>query len=94
MTTPNISPLVEHLATGVDIFCPVGEKVWIVDLVRLAGLATAIHAARHLIEGGMVAINGKTVTSVDLMIPIEEINGAKLKVGQNALRQITWRVSE
>lgn len=55
---------------SVDVKAPKGDRVWIIKLLELTGLAKTRSEARRLIEGGAVKCDGKKVGDINLEISL------------------------
>ena len=58
------------------------EKIWIVDLIVLAGFAKTNGEARRFIKGSAVRLDGKPVTDEGLNLPATKLPGKILQVGK------------
>jgi tyrosyl-tRNA synthetase len=61
---------------------PQDDKIWIVDLIKLAGFANTNGEARRFIKGGAVRLDGKTIANEKLSLPTSELEGKVLQVGK------------
>src|SRR5918998_211080 len=61
---------------------PRDDKIWIVDLIKLAGFANTNGEARRFIKGGAVRLDGKTIADEKLALPTSELEGKVLQVGK------------
>ena len=61
---------------------PRDDKIWIVDLIKLAGFANTNGEARRFIKGGAVRLDGKTIADEKLSLPTSELFGKVLQVGK------------
>lgn len=61
---------------------PRDDKIWIVDLIKLAGFANTNGEARRFIKGGAVRLDGKTIADEKLSLPTSELEGKVLQVGK------------
>ncbi|MCX7766513.1 MAG: S4 domain-containing protein, partial [Candidatus Sumerlaeia bacterium] len=62
-----------------------GEKIWVVRLLVLTGLARSNREARKLITEGGVDINAERVTNVELELPPGEYI---IKVGKRRFKKV------
>src|SRR5919112_2099286 len=70
---PDDAPVVE---------LPDDEKIWIVDLITLAGFANTNGEARRFVKGGAVRVGGRVVRDEGLSLSSRELEGQVLQVGK------------
>jgi len=63
------------------------DKIWIVELLILAGFARTGNEARRLIEGGGVSLDGRRI--VDTSLDIEPANGMILRAGKRKFARLS-----
>jgi tyrosyl-tRNA synthetase len=83
----DVAELPLPLYPRVDLFpsndlYPRDDKVWIVDLIKLAGFANTNGEARRFIKGGAVRLDGETIADEKLSLPTSELEGKLLQVGK------------
>jgi tyrosyl-tRNA synthetase len=61
---------------------PDDEKIWIVDLITLAGFANTNGEARRFVKGGAVRVGGRVVRDEGLSLSSRELEGQVLQVGK------------
>jgi len=61
---------------------PQDDKIWIVDLIKLAGFANTNGEARRFVKGGAVRLDGETIADEKLSLPISDLEGKVLQVGK------------
>ena len=61
---------------------PVGEEIWIIDLITLAGFANTNGEARRFIKGGAVRLGGEVIRDERLSLPTADLAGLVLQVGK------------
>ncbi len=61
---------------------PRDDKIWIVDLIKLAGFANTNGEARRFVKGGAVRLDGETIDDEKLSLPIPDLEGKVLQVGK------------
>jgi tyrosyl-tRNA synthetase len=71
----------EDLFPSNDLY-PRDDKIWIVDLIKLAGFANTNGEARRFIKGGAVRLDGKIIADEQLSLPTSELEGKVLQVGK------------
>jgi tyrosyl-tRNA synthetase len=71
----------EDLLPSNDLY-PRDDKIWIVDLIKLAGFANTNGEARRFIKGGAVRLDGKIIADEKLTLPTSELEGKVLQVGK------------
>ena len=65
-----------------EVELPGDGKVWIVQLITLAGFADTNGEARRFIRGSAVRLDGEVVSDEKLSLPVEELKGKVLQVGK------------
>jgi tyrosyl-tRNA synthetase len=71
----------EGIFPGNDLY-PRDDKIWIVDLIKLAGFANTNGEARRFIKGSAVRLDGKIIADEKLSLPTSELEGKVLQVGK------------
>ena len=66
-------------------------SVWIVSILVKSGLAESNSQARQLISQGAVKIDGNRIEDVEIMLPVDDINGKVIKKGKRFFRKIIIR---
>jgi tyrosyl-tRNA synthetase len=61
---------------------PLGDDIWIVDLITHAGFANTNGEARRFIRGGAVRLNGEVIKDEALRLRTDELHGRVLQVGK------------
>lgn len=61
------------------------EKIWIVKLLTLTGLASSGSEARRLIKGGAVSVDGERIMDINIEIPVRDM---VLRVGKKRFLRI------
>jgi tyrosyl-tRNA synthetase len=65
-----------------EVELPGDGKVWIVQLITLAGFADTNGEARRFIRGSAVRLDGEVVSDEKLSLPVEELKGKVLQIGK------------
>ncbi len=65
-----------------EVELPDAEKVWIVDLITLAGFANTNGEARRFVRGGAVRVDGEILGDEKLYLKTGELHGKVLQVGK------------
>jgi tyrosyl-tRNA synthetase len=63
-----------------------GRKIWIVDLLRNAGLVESGGEARRKIKAGAVRLDGEKVTDSDFEMPVSATREVLVKLGRQFVR--------
>ncbi len=63
-------------------------KIWIIELMELAGLAKTRSDARRLIEQGAVTIGGEKIADLDLKLNLNSSDGIVIKAGKRQFVKI------
>ena len=74
---------------SVGVRAPKGDRVWIIKLMELTGLAKTRSEARRLIEGGAVKCDGKKIADINLEISLG--NEHVLQVGKRKFCRVGKR---
>jgi tyrosyl-tRNA synthetase len=69
-----------------------GDKIWIVNLLRNAGLVKSGGEARRKIKEGAIRIDGEKITDPDFELPLEGVTEVLVKLGRE-FRKVILRPS-
>ncbi len=66
-------------------------RVWIITLLRMAGMAKSSGEARRLVEQGGVMLGEARITDPNAEIPVEALADAVLRVGPRRFVRVVWK---
>ena len=71
----------EYMFPGENLYPP-SNRMWIVDLITLAGFADTNGEARRFVRGGAVRLDGEVISDEKLSLSVADLPGKVLQVGK------------